>query len=62
MKKFYVLLVSFVLFLGYANAATVIATVNGNPITDIDITSRTELMNKQGFYYEMYSSQFKDEW
>lgn len=48
MKKFYVLLVSFMLFLGYANAATVVATVNGNPVTDIDITSRTELMNKQG--------------
>lgn len=31
-----------------ANAATVVATVNGNPITDADITARTELMAKQG--------------
>lgn len=31
-----------------ANAATVIGTVNGNPITDSDITARTELMAKQG--------------
>ena len=30
------------------NAATVVATVNGNPITDADITARTELMAKQG--------------
>ena len=31
-----------------ANAATVVGTVNGNPITDADITARTELMAKQG--------------
>lgn len=28
--------------------ATVVATVNGNPITDSDITARTELMTRQG--------------
>lgn len=31
-----------------AYAASVVATVNGNPITDTDITSRTTLMAKQG--------------
>lgn len=31
-----------------ANAASVIGTVNGNPITDSDITARTELMARQG--------------
>lgn len=31
-----------------AYAATVVATVNGNPITDTDVTSRTTLMAKQG--------------
>ena len=31
-----------------ANASTVVATVNGNPVTDTDITARTELMAKQG--------------
>lgn len=38
------------LFVGFetANAATVIGTVNGNPITDSDVTARTELMAKQG--------------
>lgn len=42
----------FLLFLGLnisvANSATVVATVNGNPITDADVTARTELMTKQG--------------
>lgn len=31
-----------------AYSASVVATVNGNPITDIDVTSRTTLMAKQG--------------
>lgn len=31
-----------------ANAATVIATIDGKPITDTDITARTELMARQG--------------
>jgi len=31
-----------------ALGASVVATVNGNPITDSDITARTELMAKQG--------------
>lgn len=30
------------------NAATVVGSVNGNPITDTDITARTELMSRQG--------------
>lgn len=33
---------------GAAHAATVVGTVNGNPITDSDITARTELMAKNG--------------
>jgi hypothetical protein len=31
-----------------ASAATVVANVNGTPITDTDITARTKLMSKQG--------------
>lgn len=31
-----------------ANATSVIGSVNGNPITDADITARTELMARQG--------------
>lgn len=31
-----------------ANAATVVGSVNGKPVTDTDITARTELMAKQG--------------
>ena len=34
--------------INYAIGATVVATVNGNPITDADITARTELMTRQG--------------
>lgn len=33
---------------GTANGATVVATVNGTPITDTDVTSRVELMTRQG--------------
>jgi len=33
---------------GYANAASVVGSVNGKPITDADVTARTELMAKQG--------------
>ena len=33
---------------GSANAATVIATVDGTPITDADITARVKLMARQG--------------
>ncbi|MBR3510543.1 MAG: hypothetical protein IKN73_00585 [Alphaproteobacteria bacterium] len=43
---------SFLMFLFFginvSVAASVVATVNGNPITDTDITARTELMSKQG--------------
>ncbi|MBP5485448.1 MAG: hypothetical protein J6Y07_01955 [Alphaproteobacteria bacterium] len=31
-----------------ANAAVVVATVNGKPVTDTDITARTQLMARQG--------------
>ncbi len=33
---------------GVANAATVVANVDGKPITDTDITARTKLMARQG--------------
>lgn len=47
MKKF-VLFIMVSLVMGYANAATVIATVDGKPVTDTDITARTKLMARQG--------------
>ena len=47
--KLFLNVFAFVLFgIGVANASTVIGTVNGNPITDTDITARTELMARQG--------------
>ena len=48
MNKIYAFLTIVFFNLGLANAATVVATVNGNPITDADITARTELMARQG--------------
>ena len=42
---FFILLIAGI---GCANAATVVGSVNGNPITDSDITARTELMARQG--------------
>ena len=43
--SFFVLLIASI---GCADAATVVGSVNGNPITDSDITARTELMARQG--------------
>ncbi len=43
--SFFILLIAGI---GCANAATVVGSVNGNPITDSDITARTELMARQG--------------
>ena len=48
MKKIYTVLTMLFFGASVANAATVVGTVNGNPITDSDITARTELMAKQG--------------
>ena len=48
MKTIWVLLSVIILNISCANSAPVVATVNGNPITDADITARTELMAKQG--------------
>ena len=50
-KKMKKLLSAFLLlsiFFGHANGASVVGSVNGNPITDADITARTELMSRQG--------------
>lgn len=47
--KLFLNIFAFVLFgIGSATASTVVGTVNGNPITDTDITARTELMSRQG--------------
>lgn len=48
MKKIFSILTTVILTINYANAATVVGSVNGNPITDSDITARTELMARQG--------------
>lgn len=47
MKKFGISIISCLLAFP-AFGATVVASINGNPITDTDITARTTLMNKQG--------------
>ena len=46
MKKIIPIIIS--MFLTPTFGASVIATVNGTPITDTDVTARTTLMNKQG--------------
>lgn len=46
MKKYIIALLAFICLPAYA--ATVVATVNGKPITDADITARTKLMAYQG--------------
>ncbi len=46
MKKILMIMMAFFTF--GANAATVVATVDGKPITDTDITARTKLMARQG--------------
>lgn len=48
MKKIYIVFTFLFSMIGVANAATVVGSVNGNPITDADITARTELMARQG--------------
>ena len=48
MKKIFSIFAVLFLSVGFADAATVIATVDGNPITDTDITARVALMAKQG--------------
>ena len=48
MKKLCTGFVCVLLSCGLAHGASVIASVNGNPITDTDITARTELMARQG--------------
>ncbi len=47
MRKLFIIIISAVLAFP-AHAASVVASVNGTPITDADITARTTLMNKQG--------------
>ena len=48
MNKIFAVFAFLSLFVGIANGATVVATVDGNPITDTDITARVTLMAKQG--------------
>lgn len=47
MRKLFTIIMSMALTFP-VNAATVVASVNGTPITDADITARTTLMTKQG--------------
>ncbi len=47
MKKIFVIF-GILCMAGAANAATVVASVDGTPITDSDITARTKLMARQG--------------
>ena len=48
MKKIFIILTTLFFSAEFANGATVVGSVNGNPITDSDITARTELMARQG--------------
>jgi len=48
MKKLFALFSFLSLSVGFAYGATVVANVDGNPITDTDITARVALMAKQG--------------
>ena len=48
MKKFGFIVMCLCLLSGAAHGASVVASVNGEPITDADITARVTLMNKQG--------------
>lgn len=48
MKKFAYLIIGAVCMIGNAFGATVVATVNGEPITDTDVTARVNLMARQG--------------
>ena len=48
MKLFLNILLFTFLGVNYANASSVVGSVNGNPVTDTDITARTELMARQG--------------
>ena len=48
MKKIFSVFLLLFAEINFANAATVVGTVNGHPITDSDITARTELMARQG--------------
>ena len=48
MNKIFGIFISVIIIIGDANAISVVGSVNGNPITDSDITARTELMTKQG--------------
>ena len=48
MKKIGLFAIIYLALMPVAFGASVVASVNGKPITDADITARTTLMNKQG--------------
>ncbi|MDR0967450.1 MAG: SurA N-terminal domain-containing protein [Rickettsiales bacterium] len=51
LNYFLLFVLSFSLFTNLSFAASVVATINGTPITDADITARVRLMNAQGNNY-----------
>ncbi|MCL1892058.1 MAG: SurA N-terminal domain-containing protein [Alphaproteobacteria bacterium] len=52
MKKIFILYsLFFILCCNHASAASVVATINGAPITDADVTARVKLMAAQGQNY-----------
>ena len=48
MKKYYISAIIFGLFTIPLHATSIIANINGEPISDTDITARTKLMARQG--------------
>ena len=48
MKRYLMMFVGCMFVMSPALCASVVATVNGTPITDTDITARTKLMSRQG--------------
>ena len=48
MKKLFTFFIVLLTNITSSMGASVVATVNGNPVTDTDITARTELMARQG--------------
>lgn len=48
MRTIYLTMIISCMICANANAASVVASINGTPITDTDVTARTQLMARQG--------------